>query len=88
MASRRWSCAIFPVVRARPARLFSTMSNRMRGDAPYAVAFRRNTGENRSSASAPTSALDEDLAARVGRLGIRRGLFGDEGLAARAVDAA
>src|SRR5262249_50878609 len=32
------------VVQARPARLFSTMSNRIRGDAPYAVALRMYVG--------------------------------------------
>ena len=44
-----------PVVQASPARLFSTMSKRMRGEAPNAVALRRKVGAKRSSASGPTS---------------------------------
>ena len=47
--------AMKPVVRARPARLLSTRSKRMRGDAPKTVALRRNVGEKSSSAIAPTS---------------------------------
>ena len=43
------------VVEANPARLFRTMSNRIRGLAPNAVALRKNTGEKLVSASAPTS---------------------------------
>src|ERR1044072_4234208 len=43
------------VIQANPERLLRTMSNRMRGLAPKAVALRRNTGEKRASASSPTS---------------------------------
>src|SRR5689334_18363198 len=43
--------AIFLVVQARPDRLFSTMSNRWRGEAPKAVALRMNVGEKLSEAS-------------------------------------
>jgi hypothetical protein len=43
------------VVHARPERLFSTMSKRMRGDAPNAVALRSMTGEKRASAIAARS---------------------------------
>src|SRR5437868_15441984 len=46
---------ISPVVQAIPIRLLSTMSNRIRGLAPNAVAFRRNVGWNVSPAMAPTS---------------------------------
>src|SRR5947207_9454869 len=46
---------ILPVVHATPARLFITRSKRIRGDAPNAVALRRNVGEKSSSAMAPTS---------------------------------
>src|SRR5215203_1313575 len=42
--------AIFPVVQARPDRLFKTMSKRIRGEAPNAVALRRKVGEKLSSA--------------------------------------
>jgi (S)-2-hydroxyglutarate dehydrogenase len=38
------------VVHASPAKLFNTMSKRIRGDAPKAVAFRINVGEKSSSA--------------------------------------
>src|SRR3989442_6384394 len=38
------------VVHARPAKLFSTISNLILGEAPYAVAFRRNVGEKLLSA--------------------------------------
>ena len=47
--------AISRVVNASPDRLLSTMSKRMRGEAPNAVALRRNVGEKLSSASRPTS---------------------------------
>src|SRR6516165_1456045 len=43
------------LVQANPARLLRTMSNRMRGLAPKAVALRKKTGEKWASASAPTS---------------------------------
>src|SRR5580693_1528084 len=44
-----------PVVNATPTRLLTTTSARSRGEAPYAVAFRKNVGLNRSSASLATS---------------------------------
>ena len=47
--------AIFLVVQASPDRLFSTMSNRCRGEAPKAVALRMNVGEKSSSAIAVRS---------------------------------
>ena len=47
--------AISFVVHASPERLFRTMSKRMRGDAPKAVALRMNVGEKLSSARADTS---------------------------------
>ena len=47
--------AIRPLVAAMPHRLFSTMSKRIRGEAPYAVALRRKVGENSAVASAATS---------------------------------
>ncbi len=47
--------AISPRVKASPARLLSTMSKRIRGDAPNAVALRRNVGAKSSDAMAPTS---------------------------------
>ena len=50
-----------PVVHASPARLFSTTSNRIRGEAPKAVALRRKVGEKSSSASAPTSSSTQVL---------------------------
>jgi hypothetical protein len=42
--------AIFLRIQARALRSLSTMSKRMRGEGPYAVALRRNTTEKRSSA--------------------------------------
>ncbi len=42
--------AILPVVHESPAKLFKTMSNRIRGEAPKAVALRMKVGEKLSSA--------------------------------------
>ena len=47
--------AISWVVQAMPARLLSTMSNRMRGEAPKAVALRRKVGVKSGAASIDTS---------------------------------
>src|SRR6516164_3849795 len=54
------------VVHASPARLLRTISNRMRGLAPNAVALRRNTGEKSVSANAPTSRSTRTLHAARG----------------------
>src|SRR5215467_649847 len=53
--------AIFFVVHAKPARLLRTTSKRILGDAPKAVALRRNVGQNSASASAPTSRSTKTL---------------------------
>ena len=47
--------AMLRSVHASPHRLLSTMSNRILGDAPNAVALRRNDGEKSSSAIADRS---------------------------------
>jgi hypothetical protein len=47
--------AILFSVHASPERLLSTMSKRIRGLAPNAVALRRNVGENSSPAIPATS---------------------------------
>ena len=44
-----------PDVTAQATRLLSTTSKRMRGERPYAVAHRRNVGENELSARGDTS---------------------------------
>jgi len=44
-----------PVVSAHAVKLFSTRSNRSRGETPYAVAFRKYTGLNSALASCDTS---------------------------------
>jgi hypothetical protein len=38
----------FPVATAQAVKLFKTMSQRSRGETPYAVALRKSTGENSS----------------------------------------
>ncbi len=47
--------AIFFTVQARPLRSLITMSKRMRGEAPYAVALRMNVTQKRPSAIGATS---------------------------------
>ena len=80
---------ISPVVKAYPTRLFTTRSARRRGDMPYAVAFRRNTGLKRSSASARHVALDQHLRFAVRRDRIERRLFRQQAVVRRhAVEAA
>ena len=75
------------VVHANAHRSLITMSNRMRGEGPYAVALRRNTGEKPLPAIGRL-ALDANLAFRIRGLRIRaRGLV-EEVAGAGAVDAA
>ena len=66
------------VVHARPERLLSTTSKRIRGDAPHAVALRRNVGENVVVGHQRDVALDELLALRIRRLRAERRLLVDE----------
>jgi len=51
VASVPFLSRIRPVVNAQPTRLFRTTSSRRRGEAPYAVALRSETGEKPESAS-------------------------------------
>ena len=76
------------VVQASPQRLLRTTSKRIRGDAPQAVALRRNVGEKPSSASTRDVLLDELLALGVRGLRVERRLLVDELLVGCAVDAA
>ena len=64
-----------PVSTAWPTRLLSTMSARSRGEKPNAVALRRKTGSNASSASVVHVALDPHLALGVRRHGTQRGVL-------------
>src|SRR6266545_2772174 len=59
-----------PDVNAWPARLFTTMSARRRGETPYAVAFRRKVGLNRSSAIGLTSRSTSTLDSPYGVIGL------------------
>ena len=78
--------AIRLVVQARPDRLFSTMSKRIRGLAPNAVAFRRKVGEKSSSAMADSRARPAPCTGRRTSAATRAGLV--DGAVGDAVDAA
>ena len=75
-------------VQAWPARSLTTRSKRIRGDAPKAVALRRNVGEKLSLGKRRDVALDEDLALGVGGQRLELGRLGAEAVPGGAVDAA
>lgn len=58
------------MVTAYPTRLLTTTSARMRGDMPYAVAFRRNVGLKSSSASTAMSRSDHTFDSPYGVTGL------------------
>ena len=77
-----------PVVIAIAVRLFTTMSSRSRGEAPYAVALRRYVGLKVSSASFGQLLLGQRLGLAVRRDREHLGVLGDGFGAGRAVQAA
>ena len=77
-----------PVVTACPTRLLTTMSARRRRDTPYAVALRRYTGENVSSASSLTSCSTRTFDSPYGVTGLNGGRLVEQVVAAGAVQAA